>query len=57
MIELTRAAHFRQLAVQMRDLAAKAKFDDVRDAYLSLAANWERLADAADLNREQEGGR
>ena len=54
MIELTRAAHFRQLAVQMRELAEKAKFDDVRAAYLSLAANWERLADAADSSRELE---
>jgi hypothetical protein len=56
-IELTRATHYRQLAVQMRELAARAKYDDVREAYLSLAANWERLAAASEQVREDDAER
>jgi hypothetical protein len=36
--------HYRQRAAEMRDLAEKAKTPDGRQAYLKLAAQWERLA-------------
>ncbi|MBW8708952.1 MAG: hypothetical protein JF627_06760 [Alphaproteobacteria bacterium] len=35
---------YRQRAAEMRDLAEKAKTPDGRQAYLKLAAQWERLA-------------
>ncbi len=55
LIELTRAAHYRQLAAQMRKLATQVQSPEIRDAYLSLAANWERLAEAAALNQAIKG--
>jgi hypothetical protein len=42
------AANYRRLAAESLQEAKNAKFDDVREAYEKLAAEWTKLADESD---------
>lgn len=46
-----RAVHYRQRAAEMLELARRTQNEELRVSYLSLAKNWELLAERVQQNR------
>jgi hypothetical protein len=54
MSDIRDAAFYRQRAAHMRAQAERAETDQLRTSYLAIAADWERLADQAELAAQGE---
>jgi hypothetical protein len=54
MSDIRDAAFYRQRAAHMRAQAERAETDQLRVSYLTIAADWERLAEQAELTDQGE---